>query len=59
LLKLHRDIDAKFESILTDNLETEEIFNRATADRTFRKKMLQDVIDIKEAAVAHDETSSL
>lgn len=55
LLKLHSDIDAMFESMLTDNPETDDLFNRATQEKTARRKMMQDVIDIKEAATAHDE----
>lgn len=45
--------------MLTDNQETEQVFNRATAEKTARKRMLQDVIDIKEALTTHEEGSSL
>jgi hypothetical protein len=45
--------------MLTDNNETEDVFNRATAEKTSRKRMLQDVIDIKEAVTTHDESRSL
>ena len=37
LLDLHEQIDRKFEAMLTDNLETDEIFNRATVEKTSRK----------------------
>jgi len=57
LLKLHADIDAKFESMLTDNLETDEVFNKATAEKTARRKMLQEVVDLKESAGIHDEAT--
>lgn len=40
LLKLHADIDAKFEQMLTDNHETDDVFNRATAEKTQRRKVL-------------------
>lgn len=33
------------------------MFNKATAEKTCRRKMLQDVIDIREATVIHDEAS--
>jgi hypothetical protein len=56
LLKLHEQIDAKFESLLTDNQETDDIFHRATAEKTARKKMLQEVINLKEAIGSHDES---
>ena len=53
LLKLHADIDAKFESMLTDNAETDEVFNKATAEKTARRKMLQEIIDLNESVVVH------
>ena len=43
--------------MLTDNAETDDLFNKATVEKTCRKKMLQDVVDIKEATVMHDEAS--
>ena len=55
MLKLHEQIDAKFESLLTDNQETDDIFHRATAEKTAKKKMLQEVINMKEAIISHDE----
>lgn len=58
-MKLHSDIDAKFESMLTDNQETEEVFNRATAEKTARRRMLQEVVDLKEALATHEDGSSL
>jgi hypothetical protein len=57
LLRLHSDIDAKFEQMITDNAETDDVFNKATAERTGRRRMLQDVVDIREAQVLHEEVS--
>jgi uncharacterized membrane protein len=52
---MHSQIDQKFEAMLTDNAETDDLFNKASVEKTCRKKMLQDVIDIKEATVIHSE----
>lgn len=45
--------------MLTDNAETDDVFNKATAEKTGRRRMLQDVVDIREAAVLHEEVSQV
>ena len=37
LLDLHEQIDHKFEQVLTDNLDTDEIFDRATIEKTSKR----------------------
>lgn len=59
LLKLHEQIDRKFEAMLTDNLETDEIFNRATIEKTARKMPVQTSVDIGEALDVHKMNATL
>ena len=59
LLDLHEQIDRKFEAMLTDNLETDEIFNRATIEKTQRRMPVQTSLDIAEALDAHNLHASL
>ena len=54
LLDLHEQIDQKFEAMLTDNLETDEIFNRATVEKTSRKMPSQTSFNITEAIETHN-----
>ena len=53
LLDLHEQIDRKFEAMLTDNKETDDIFNRATMEKTQRRLHEMTTIDVQESLAAH------
>ena len=54
LLELHEQIDHKFEQMLTDNLETDDIFDRATIEKSQKRLLQQSCLDIREALNAHN-----
>jgi hypothetical protein len=58
LLDLHSNIDKKFDAMLTNNLETDQLFMRANMDKSTTKHFGWSALDLRQALSVHSNNSN-